>query len=230
LKLLKPSDDKKEVTSSSSDTDIYNTLLAFQIAFDLEANATQEFLHRVISNLPVDPSKAPAPPVTAAESNVVAEVSSTEAAENAMQVDESSSASSNTSTLAAPSASAPIDTISTPNLTRFDDALSKVHRILSGDVSVHLYLDFLFRNNRTDMLILKKTKDMLETRSSVFHQAITVSNAFMSCGTTSDEFLKSNLQWLAKATNWTKFVATAGFGVIHKVGHGNCLRSLNSFT
>lgn len=40
----------------------------------------------------------------------------------------------------------------------------------------------------------------------------------MHCGTTSDTFLRNNLEWLSRATNWAKFTATASLGVIHKVG------------
>lgn len=40
----------------------------------------------------------------------------------------------------------------------------------------------------------------------------------MHAGTTSDVFLHENLDWLAKASNWSKFSATAALGVIHK-GH-----------
>lgn len=40
----------------------------------------------------------------------------------------------------------------------------------------------------------------------------------MHSGTTSDVFLRENLEWLGKATNWAKFSATAALGVIHK-GH-----------
>jgi len=39
----------------------------------------------------------------------------------------------------------------------------------------------------------------------------------MHAGTTSDEFLRQNLEWLSRATNWSKFSATAALGVIHKV-------------
>lgn len=39
----------------------------------------------------------------------------------------------------------------------------------------------------------------------------------MHCGTTSDQFLRDNLEWLARATNWAKFTATSSLGVIHKV-------------
>ena len=35
-------------------------------------------------------------------------------------------------------------------------------------------------------------------------------NSLMHCGTTVDTFLRENLEWLKKATNWAKFSATAG--------------------
>lgn len=38
----------------------------------------------------------------------------------------------------------------------------------------------------------------------------------MHAGTTFDGFLRDNLEWLALATNWAKFSATAALGVIHK--------------
>ncbi|TFY64407.1 hypothetical protein EVJ58_g2635 [Rhodofomes roseus] len=94
----------------------------------------------------------------------------------------------------------------------------KLRRILLGQESIKLYLEFLKRNNKTDMLILKNTKDSLEARSSVYHVALTLQNAFMHSGTTSDAFLRENLEWLGLATNWAKFSATAALGVIHK-GH-----------
>ena len=40
----------------------------------------------------------------------------------------------------------------------------------------------------------------------------------MHAGTTCDVFLRDNLEWLGRATNWSKFTATVGLGVIHK-GH-----------
>lgn len=58
----------------------------------------------------------------------------------------------------------------------------------------------------------------MDARSSIYHNALTFQNAFMHCGTTSDVFLRDNLEWLGKASNWSKFTATAAFGVIHK-GH-----------
>ncbi|TFK41267.1 armadillo-type protein [Crucibulum laeve] len=96
------------------------------------------------------------------------------------------------------------------------ETYDKLRTILTGKESVKLYLEFLKRNNQTDLLILKNTKDALEPRSSVYHTALTLQNAFMHAGTTSDVFLRENLEWLGLASNWSKFSATAGLGVIHK--------------
>ncbi|KAF7347919.1 26S proteasome regulatory subunit RPN2 [Mycena venus] len=92
----------------------------------------------------------------------------------------------------------------------------KLRTILTGQESVKLYLEFLKRNNQVDLLILRNTKDVLEPRSSIYHTALTLQNAFMHSGTTSDIFLHENLDWLGLASNWSKFSATAGLGVIHK--------------
>ncbi|KAI0053354.1 26S proteasome regulatory complex non-ATPase subcomplex Rpn2 Psmd1 subunit [Auriscalpium vulgare] len=91
-----------------------------------------------------------------------------------------------------------------------------LRRILGGQEAVKLYLEFLKKNNKSDLLILKHTKDVLEPRSSVYHTAVTFQNAFMHAGTTSDTFLRENLDWLGYASNWSKFTATAALGVIHK--------------
>lgn len=41
-------------------------------------------------------------------------------------------------------------------------------------------------------------------------------NAFAHAGTASDLFLRENLDFLGKASNWSKFTTTAALGVIHK--------------
>ena len=57
-----------------------------------------------------------------------------------------------------------------------------------------------------------------QVRNSVCHSAAIFANAIMHSGTTVDAFLRENLEWLSRATNWAKFSATAGLGVIHR-GH-----------
>ncbi|KAI7871307.1 armadillo-type protein [Spinellus fusiger] len=145
-------------------------LMAYQIAFDLEENATQEFLSKVSKALPED------------------------------------------------------DAPGSEDVNMTDKPFQKIRSILSGEESIRLHLEFLYRNNHTDLMILKATKTALEPRNSIFHSAVTFSNAFMHAGTTSDEFLRQNLEWLSRATNWSKFSATAALGVIHK---GQLEQSMN---
>ncbi|KAG5560608.1 hypothetical protein RHGRI_003807 [Rhododendron griersonianum] len=78
---------------------------------------------------------------------------------------------------------------------------------------------------RSDLLILKTIKQSVEMRNSVCHSATIYANAIMHAGTTVDTFLRENLDWLSRATNWAKFSATAGLGVIHR-GHLQQGRSL----
>jgi len=96
--------------------------------------------------------------------------------------------------------------------------ISQLTHILSGEITIGMNLDFLFRSNKTDLVILNKIRDSLEARNSIFHSAVTFSNAYMHAGTTVDGFIRDNLDWLARATNWSKFSATAALGVIHR-GH-----------
>lgn len=72
--------------------------------------------------------------------------------------------------------------------------------------------------DRSDLMILKAIKHSLESRNSICHGAMIYMNALMHTGTTVDTFLRENLDWLSRTTNWAKFSATAGLGVIHK-GH-----------
>lgn len=63
---------------------------------------------------------------------------------------------------------------------------------------------------------LQNLKTWTEGRSSLLQSGTIFANAFAHAGTTSDQFLRESLDWLKKATNWAKFSAVAGLGVIHK--------------
>eukprot|EP01137_Pigoraptor_chileana_P000786 Opistho-2@37491 len=99
----------------------------------------------------------------------------------------------------------------------FAEWMGKLHKVLSGDATIALHLEFLYSKNHTDLNILKNTKT-LQQRGSVVHSAIVIANGLMHAGTTVDTFLRDNLEWLGRAINWAKFSATASLGVIHK-GH-----------
>jgi 26S proteasome regulatory subunit N2 len=162
---------------------------AYQIAFDLYDNGTQEFLGKVRSSLP-----SGEPPNTENETT-----------ESGEQPEENQSLLQNQQ--AAPEEELP---------TEEAKAYRNIRSILDGSKTIRLNLEFLYRNNRTDLTILNKVRDSLEGRNSIFHTAVTFCNAFMNQGTTNDKFFRDNLEWLGKAVNWSKFTATAALGVIHR--------------
>lgn len=100
--------------------------------------------------------------------------------------------------------------------TTVQSCVERVRSILQGEESIQLYLEFLKTSNKADLPILKATKEALDARSSIYHSALSFANAFMNAGTTSDKFLRENLEWLAKASNWSKFTATAALGILNK--------------
>merc|ERR1719326_658341 len=104
------------------------------------------------------------------------------------------------------------------NMTEDKESLAQLRKILSGRSSIDLCLEFLSRNNRSDLLLLETIKNSIDQKNSITHNGTVIAHGLMQCGTTSDVFLRKNLEWLAKAANWAKFTATASLGVIHK-GH-----------
>lgn len=174
---------------------IQDTLLAYQVAFDLSDNGAHYFMDRVSNALPQvntepaapaedQPSTEPAP----ASDPLDAQFEKEFAAEHPEAAKE------------------------------LADRFGNLRQILCGETMVRLHLEFMFRNNNTDDLLLKQLKDAIEPRNTIGHNATVFANALMHCGTTVDTFLRENIDWLKRATNWAKFSMTACVGAIHK-GH-----------
>ena len=170
---------------------------AYQIAFDMYDNSTQEFLKKVRRCLPgkaADRGREQDKPDGNSSDQLLSDSSG------------SHETGSGTTT------SWPQEAWRPEAMKAFD----YISDILQGTKSIELGLEFLYRNNRTDKHVLNKIKDSLEARNSIFHTAVSLANAFMHAGTTNDKFFRENLEWLAKAVNWSKFTATAALGVIHR--------------
>ena len=192
--------------------DAKSLAIAYQIAFDLYDNSTQEFLKKVREGLP----KPPAPDTT--ESDNMQE----DSGEGAKETDRLLQQSSNDEAGASKDSKVGLEEKLSEEAGK---AYDSIRTILQGTKSIELDLEFLYRNNHTDMAILNKIKDSLEARNSIFHTAVTLANAFMHAGTMNDKFFRDNLEWLGKAVNWSKFTATAALGVIHRgnLGQGQKL-------
>ncbi|KAL7087279.1 hypothetical protein ACP275_13G058300 [Erythranthe tilingii] len=106
----------------------------------------------------------------------------------------------------------------------YAEKFTKIRRILFGEVSMQLSMQFLAINDKLDLFVLKKIEQSVDMTNSVFHNAVIYSNAIMHAGTTASEFLLDNPVLL----NWAKFSAMAGLGVIHR-GHQLQDRSVLEF-
>lgn len=189
--------------TTSIDIDV---LMGYQIAFDLYESATQQFLAQVLQAL-----RSTAPIPSALSSTYKPQ--GTDSVEKKESTDEEKPAEVVQVEVAPPVRS--LDSLSAAEKVHQEN-IEKLIQILSGEVSIDLQLQFLIRSNHADLQILRATKDAV--RVSICHTATVIANAFMHSGTTSDQFLRDNLEWLARATNWAKLTATASLGVIHR-GH-----------
>jgi 26S proteasome regulatory subunit N2 len=196
-----------------------DALLAYQVAFDLFENEFQQFLLNVRDRLPdprghAEAGPAPAEGAEAATETTAAETTGAEAApkakDEAMAMDEDAGA---------PQAAAQtIEGLGDLPIATYAERMTRLKGVLSGETPINLALQFLYSRNRADLLVLKNVKAAVDVRNSVCHGAIIYANGLMHAGTTVDTFLRENLEWLSRSTNWAKFSATAGLGVIHR-GH-----------
>lgn len=199
--------------------------IAYQLSFDLYENGTQEFLAKVMEELPeteeTEKTDLPQHNGDAVRPATPGPNDNDDAQESDQLLSElnKSVGSGNTSTIVAGR------TKPKPENEDETKAFKFVRSILRGTTSIELNMEFLFRSSHSDKAILNKVRDSLEARNSIFHTSVTFANAFMNAGTTIDSFFRENLEWLGKAVNWSKFTATAALGVIHRgnIGQGQKL-------
>ncbi|GLJ52933.1 hypothetical protein SUGI_1127550 [Cryptomeria japonica] len=198
-----------------------DALLAYQIAFDLYENEYQAFLINVRNQLPEPKYRVlKSPNASQPSDDVQADNDNVTSGQTSVAMDTSGDVQMQDD----PNSAGPLDEVDAKEAT-YAERLAKIKGILSGETPIHLLLQFLYSHNRSDLLILKTIKQSVEMRNSVCHSATIYANALMHAGTTADTFLRENLEWLSRATNWAKFSATAGLGVIHR-GHLQQGRSL----
>lgn len=109
------------------------------------------------------------------------------------------------------------------------ERLEKILKILSGTLSAQLNLKFLKKNSHTDNQIMENIKKSIGEKSSITHGAAIWTNGMMNAFTTNDTFLRDNLNWAARSTNWGRFSATASLGVIHMGNKAEAMSVLNPY-
>lgn len=93
--------------------------------------------------------------------------------------------------------------------------LEFLSKILEGTESRRIIEHVLSTSSKTDPNIIKNLMKSVEKSGSVTHLGVIISNSLMNSHTKNDSFLKDNIEWIAKASNWGRFTATSSLGVIH---------------
>ena len=102
-------------------------------------------------------------------------------------------------------------------------------KILKGEITDRLNLQFLKKNNHTDMLLINQVKDSIGNKNLMLHTATVWMNGVMNAYTTNDAFLRDNLSWIGNATNWNRFMATSSLGMIHMGNKSQADEILNPY-
>jgi 26S proteasome regulatory subunit N2 len=207
--LVAASADTPAADDPAADAGDARVLLAYQIAFDLVDCELQDVCEGVLAALPA------APPPAALAAPAPAAAPAAAADDTAMDADAAAPTAAGNGTTPATAAG----TTTTPAPSLPPQVAGRLHRlrgVLSGAAPIALHLEFLYRHNASDLNVLRRIKNSVDARLSVCHSATVTANAYMHAGTSVDAFLRENLEWLARATNWAKFSATAGLGCIHR--------------
>ncbi len=187
-------------------------LIAFQVAFDLTEYQNERFQRAIFDGVPRPPSDAPPP---AASQRQPPAAQNADGYEAIPELDEDGDVAMEEN---AQKESADPPTVGGPSI-EWEEPLkqrwTRLREILLGDIIIPLQVDFLCRNNHSDLFILKQIKESISERSPILNNALVCANAMMHSGTTIDQFLRDNLDWMSRAAHWAKFVSTASLGMIH---------------
>lgn len=267
IKLEKPADVAEILKRLIANTSGNGVLLAYQIAFDLYENASQQFINKIeraVVGEDIEDKEAavPAPledtkdeEMASGEANgeeeesktadskteqdetTAAEVESEEKDEGGDDEEDDDEPEDKTQTSATVNESTESPKTQTSSATKSTSTVTsssidsviggRLRSILRGEQTIKHHMQFLIKNNHTDMLILKQMKESVRTASA--HNATVIANGLMHLGTTTDDFLRDNLEWISKATNWNKFNAVASLGLIHKGHEANAQKLLEPY-
>ena len=95
------------------------------------------------------------------------------------------------------------------------DKIDNIEKILTGEISREIILKTLKKNNHFDLKSQEELMKSVEKGGSIENLGVILTNSFSNSHTGNDEFIKKNMAFVTKATNWARFLATASLGVIN---------------
>ncbi|KAI5181567.1 26S proteasome regulatory subunit N2 [Nematocida sp. AWRm80] len=91
----------------------------------------------------------------------------------------------------------------------------EVHTLLVGKFQSEMYQEFLTEKNKTNFALLSDLSKSQSIKLSMNHMALSLCNGIMNCKTENDTYLRKNVEWMRYARNWSRFIVSASFGMIH---------------
>lgn len=155
-----------------------SALLAYQIAFDLVESEHQHFVMEVNKNLP---QKKKAETECAAEEKTEVAQAGEMAAASPVGGEEQALA---TPVVATSGMELDGEGEGPEENEEFSGRMEKLRQVLVDGFGIDLSLNFLYKMNKTDLLLMKNIKGALETRNSVLHNVTVVAHGYMQAGTT----------------------------------------------
>ena len=104
------------------------------------------------------------------------------------------------------------------------EKIENLEKILTGEISREIIIKTLKKYNHFDLKYQEELMKSVEKGGSIENLGVILTNSFSNSHTGNDEFIKKNMNFVTKATNWARFVATASLGVINM---GNTKNSQN---
>ncbi len=101
--------------------------------------------------------------------------------------------------------------------------LQRLVNVLLGAETYEIYRRFLSESIKTDGQIATGIKDAIPQTVSALQEACVWANGLLNACTMDDNFLKLNIEWVGKSSNWAKFSCTSTLGMIHR---GNKVHAL----
>ena len=108
-----------------------------------------------------------------------------------------------------------IRTIDSEKKLNLGEKLENLEKILTGEISREITLKALKKFNHFDLKSQEELMKSVEKGSNIENLGVILTNSFSNSHTGNDEFIKKNMAFVSKATNWARFVATASLGVIN---------------
>ena len=122
-----------------------------------------------------------------------------------------------------------INSINAEKKLGLEDKIKNIDDILTGEISRNIILKTLKKYNHFDLKAMEDIMKLVEKGTALENLGVILTNSFCNSHTGNEEFIKKHMDFVTKATNWARFVATASLGAIHMGNTKNSRQLLRNF-